>query len=51
MSKLVFQFRKNEYKKTYNILKNSFTKSILKNTKKKSIFLKLEQTHPISIDV
>jgi hypothetical protein len=47
MSKLVFQFRKNEYKKTYNILKNGFTKSIFKNTKKKSIFLKLKQTHPI----
>ena len=47
MSKLVFQFRKNESKKSSNILKNSFTKSILKNTKKKSIFLKLKQTHPI----
>jgi hypothetical protein len=46
MSKLVFQFRKNEYKKTYNILKNGFTKSIFKNTKKKSIFLNLKQTHP-----
>jgi hypothetical protein len=46
ISKLVFQFRKNEYKKTYNILKNGFTKSILKNTKKKFIFLKLKQTHP-----
>jgi hypothetical protein len=30
-------------------LKNGFTKSILKNTKKKSIFLKLKQTHPISM--
>jgi hypothetical protein len=30
----VFQFRKNEYKKTCNILKNDFTKFILKNTKK-----------------
>ena len=47
MSKLAFQFRKNEYKKTYNILKNGFTKSIFKNTKKKSIFLNLKQTHPI----
>jgi hypothetical protein len=47
MSKLVFQFRKNEYKKTCNILKNDFTKSIFKNTKKKSIFLNLKQTHPI----
>jgi hypothetical protein len=46
MSKLMFQFRKNEYKKTYNILKNDFTKFIFKNTKKKSIFLKLRQTHP-----
>jgi hypothetical protein len=42
----VFQFRKNEYKKTCNILKNGFTKSILKNIKKKSIFLKLKQTGP-----
>ena len=50
MSKLVFQFRKNEYKKTCNILKNDFIKSIFKNTKKKSIFLKLEQTHPLSHD-
>jgi hypothetical protein len=33
-------------KKTYNILKNDFTKSILKNRNKKSIFLMLEQTHP-----
>jgi hypothetical protein len=47
MSKLVFQFRKNEYKKSYNILKNGFAKSIFKNTKKKSIFLKLKQTHPM----
>jgi hypothetical protein len=47
MSKLVFQFRKKEYKKTFNILKNGFTNSILKNTKKKSIFLKLKQTHPL----
>src|SRR6266487_4472621 len=44
MSKLVFQFRKNDYKKTCNILKNGFTKSILKNTKKKYTFLKLKQT-------
>jgi hypothetical protein len=50
MSKLMFQFRKNEYKKTYNILKNGFTKSILKNTKKKSIFLNLKQTHPQSFE-
>jgi hypothetical protein len=27
-------------------LKNGFTKSIFKNIKKKSIFLKLKQTHP-----
>ena len=47
MSKLVFEFRKNEYKKTYSILKNGFIKSILKNIKKKSIFLKLEQTSPL----
>jgi hypothetical protein len=33
-----FENRKNEYKKNYNILKNGFTKSILKNTEKKSIF-------------
>jgi hypothetical protein len=46
MSKLVFQFRKNEYKKICNILKNSFAKSIFKNTKKESIFLKLKQMHP-----
>jgi hypothetical protein len=38
MSKLVFQFRKNKYKKICNILKNDFTKSILKNTKKKYFF-------------
>jgi hypothetical protein len=41
----MFQFRKNEYKKTYNILINDFTKSIFKNKKKKSIFLNLKQTH------
>ena len=29
-------------------MKNGFTKSIFKNTKKKSIFLKLKQTHPES---
>jgi hypothetical protein len=46
MSKLVFQFRKIKYKKTCNILKNDFSKSILKNTKKKYIFLKVKQTHP-----
>jgi hypothetical protein len=40
MSKLVFEFRKNKYKKTYNILKNDFIKSILKNTKK-NLFLKI----------
>jgi hypothetical protein len=42
----VFQFRKNEYKKIYNILKNGFTKPIFKNIKKKSIFLKLTPWHP-----
>jgi hypothetical protein len=42
----VFQFRKNEYKKTCNILKNGFTESIFKNTKKRSIFLKPKQMHP-----
>jgi hypothetical protein len=48
MSKLVFQFRKNDYKRTCNILKNGFINSILKNTKKKNpFFLKLKQTHPI----
>jgi CTP:phosphocholine cytidylyltransferase-like protein len=46
MSKLVFQFTKNEYRKTCNILKNYFTKSIFKNKKKKSFFLKLKQTGP-----
>jgi hypothetical protein len=46
MSKLVFQFRKNEYKKTYNILKNSFTKSIFKNTKKKIYFFKAKTNAP-----
>jgi hypothetical protein len=40
MSKLVFQFRENKYKKPYNILKNGFKKFIFKNIKKKSIFLK-----------
>jgi hypothetical protein len=46
MSKLVFQFRKNEYKKICNILKNGFAKSIFKNAKKNPFFLKLKQTHP-----
>jgi hypothetical protein len=46
MSKLVFQFRKNKYKKTCNILKNGFTKSILKNTKKKIHFFKAETNEP-----
>jgi hypothetical protein len=46
MSKLVFEFRKNEYKKTCSILKNGFVQSILKNTKKKINFLKLKQTGP-----
>jgi hypothetical protein len=40
MSKLVFQFRKNKYKKIYDILKNGFAKSILKNIKKKIYFFK-----------
>jgi hypothetical protein len=35
------------YKKICNILKNSFIKSIFKNTKKKSIFIKLKQIRPI----
>jgi hypothetical protein len=48
MLKLVFQFRKNKYKKIYNILKNYFTKYIFKNTKKKNpFFLKLKHTDPI----
>ena len=38
LSKLVFQFRKNEYKKTCNILKNCFTKSIFKNKNKNLFF-------------
>jgi hypothetical protein len=50
MSKLMLQFRKIEYKKTYNILKNDFTKSAFSKIqkKKKSIFLKLKQKHPKS---
>jgi hypothetical protein len=40
--KISVSILKNEYKKTYNILKNGFIKFILKNTKKKNIFLKLE---------
>jgi hypothetical protein len=42
MLKLVFQFRKSEYKKTCYILKNNFTKSISKNIKKKNYFIKAE---------
>jgi hypothetical protein len=38
MVKFVFQLRKNEYKKTCNILKNGFIKFIFKNTKKKNQF-------------
>jgi hypothetical protein len=49
VSKLVFQFRKYKPKKTCNILKKYFIKSIFKNIKKKSIFLKLKQTHPYFI--
>jgi hypothetical protein len=46
MSKLVFQFGKNEYKKTCNILKNGFTKFIFKNTKKKLFFFKAKTNEP-----
>jgi hypothetical protein len=42
----MFQFKKNQYKTIGNIFKNDFTKYIFKNIKKKSIFLKLKQTHP-----
>jgi hypothetical protein len=46
MSKLMFQFRKNENKKTYDILKNGFTKSILKKYKEKIYFLKAKTNAP-----
>jgi hypothetical protein len=46
MSKLVFQFRKNEYKKICNILKNDFTKSIFKKYKEKIHFFKSKTNAP-----
>jgi hypothetical protein len=46
MSKLVFQFRKNEYKKICTILKNGFTKSIFTTTKRKIHFFKAETKAP-----
>jgi hypothetical protein len=46
MSKLLFQFIKNKYKKTYNILKNGFIKSIFKKYKEKIHFVKAEANSP-----
>jgi hypothetical protein len=47
MSKIVFQFIKNKYKFFYNILKNGFTKFILK---KKIHPFKIKINAPIVID-
>jgi hypothetical protein len=45
MSKLVLQFRKNKYRKTYNILKNEFTKLF---SKEKINVFKVETKAPIA---
>jgi hypothetical protein len=45
--KISVSILKNEYIKTYNILKNNFTKSILKNIKKKIYFFKVKTNMPL----
>jgi hypothetical protein len=49
VSKFVFQFRKNEFKKTCNILKNDFSKSFFKK-KRKNLFFKNRNIHTLYLD-